>query len=171
MAYPPSIPEGKRSEAYLAVLSSVPSCGLRKALTKLRNGEYENINLAFIPLPAELAAMSRAEAKAEREDLLRLRETKQTFDDRTAEAPKVDEAAKARIRAKLQIFRAETQARKDAERGVVVEEEPTPEQIDRWKKIMAMPDAPRELTADEIAHRRTIAAKVEKAELQQEDAA
>jgi len=168
MAYPTTIPAGEETAAYVSVLSSVPSCGLRKALSRFRNGQYENINLAFIPLPAELAAMSRAEAKTERDDLMRLRETKQTLDDRRAEQTTVSEEGRARVRKMLEVFRSEHRARKEAERGPVVEDVPTPEQIERWKKIMSMPDAPRELTAEEHAHRRTIAAKIEKAETQEQ---
>ena len=163
ISYPVSLPHGEEEDAYLAVLKNVPVCGLRKVLSKIRNGQYENFNYAFIPLPAELAAMSRAEAKTERDDLVRLRETRQTLESNTKPAVH-DEATKARIGKMLEAFRAEHRARKEAERGVVVEEEDSPEQIERWEKIMAMPDAARELSADEIAHRRTVSAKLDKAE-------
>lgn len=55
------------------------------------------------------------------------------------------------------------ETRKAAAGKSVIEADPTPEQIERWKKIMAMPDANRELSADEMAHRRAIAAKIGKA--------
>lgn len=38
---------------------------------KLKRGEYENINKAFVPLPAELAAMANAECRLIREDRIR----------------------------------------------------------------------------------------------------
>lgn len=158
MSYPVSLPSGEEEEAYLAVLKTVPTCGLRKALTKLRNGEYENINLAFIPLPAELAAMARAEAKAERDDLVRLRDTKRTLDERSQEPAKVSEEGKARIRKMLEEYRASHRLAKEAERGKVMPEV-TPEKIAMLSRIMALPDV-KEVTAEQMANRRAASALI-----------
>lgn len=48
---------------------------------KLKRGEYENINKAFIPLPAELAAMANAECRLIREDRIRKQETLRAIED------------------------------------------------------------------------------------------
>ena len=163
MAYPTTIPAGEEVAAYVAVLSNVPSCGLKKALTKLRNGEYENINLAFIPLPAELAAMSRAEAKTEREDLARLDEVRRTLADRQAPAAtRASEESKARVRALLANFRAEHKASKEASKAPTIPEEMSPERAEYFRKIQSLPDAP-EVTPEQMRHRNAIASRIEAA--------
>ncbi|PLU22387.1 hypothetical protein BMJ20_09295 [Sinorhizobium medicae] len=48
---------------------------------KLKRGEYENINKAFVPLPAELAAMANAECRLIREDRIRKQETLRAIED------------------------------------------------------------------------------------------
>ncbi|EHK79092.1 hypothetical protein SM0020_05205 [Sinorhizobium meliloti CCNWSX0020] len=48
---------------------------------KLKRGEYENINKAFIPQPAELAAMAHAECRLIREDRIRKQETLRAIED------------------------------------------------------------------------------------------
>ena len=169
MAYPTTIPPGEEVAAYVAVLSNVPSCGLKKALTKLRNGEYENIERAFIPRPPELAAMARAEAKMERDDLVRLRDTKRTLDERSQETAKVSEEGKARIRKMLEEYRASHRLAKEAERGNVVPEV-TPERIDMLTRIMALPDA-KEITAEQMANRRAASKLIEQNTANAEDAA
>lgn len=62
-------------DEYRRSLRHVPVYGLRRAYSKLKRGEYENINLAFIPLPSELAAMAMAESRLIREDRIRKQET------------------------------------------------------------------------------------------------
>lgn len=160
IAYSVTLAPGEQSAAYLSILKGVPMCGLRRALTKFRNGEYENANYAFIPLPAELAAMARAEAKAERDDLVRLRDTKRTLDERSQEPAKVSEEGKARIRKMLEEYRASHRLAKEAERGNVVPEV-TPEKIAMLSRIMALPDA-KEITAEQMANRRAAAALIER---------
>jgi len=68
-------------EEYRLSLRNVPVYGLRRAYTKLKRGEYENINKAFIPLPAELAAMANAECRIIREDRIRKQETMRAVED------------------------------------------------------------------------------------------
>ncbi len=68
-------------EEYRLSLRKVPVYGLRRVYVKLKRGEYENINLAFIPLPAELAAMANAECRTIREDRIRKQETLRAIED------------------------------------------------------------------------------------------
>jgi hypothetical protein len=68
-------------EEYRLSLRNVPVHGLRRAYVKLKRGEYENINKAFIPLPAELAAMANAECRLIREDRIRKQETLRAIED------------------------------------------------------------------------------------------
>lgn len=68
-------------EEYRLSLRNVPVYGLRRAYVKLKRGEYENINRAFIPLPAELAAPANAECRLIREDRIRKQETLRAIED------------------------------------------------------------------------------------------
>ncbi len=169
ISYSITLPNGEEETAYMAILKGVPMCGLRRALTKFRNGEYQNMNYSFIPLPAELAAMARAEAKMERDDLVRLRDTKRTLDERSQETAKVSEEGKARIRKMLEEYRASHRLAKEAERGQVVPEV-TPEKIAMLSRIMALPDA-KEITAEQMANRRAASKLIEQNTANAEDAA
>ncbi|RVG30735.1 hypothetical protein [Sinorhizobium meliloti] len=68
-------------EEYRLSLRNVPVHGLRRAYVKLKRGEYESISKAFIPLPAELAAMANAECRLIREDRIRKQETLRAIED------------------------------------------------------------------------------------------
>ncbi|WP_181147684.1 hypothetical protein [Ensifer aridi] len=76
-----SITAANPVEEYRVSLRNVPVFGLRRAYVKLKRGEYENINLAFIPLPAELAAMANADCRILREDRIRKQETLRAIED------------------------------------------------------------------------------------------
>jgi hypothetical protein len=97
MQYPPSIAEDKAIDEYVLVLKDIPSCGLRKALTKLKRGQYENVTIDFIPIPAKLAALSTTEASGVIDQLSRLKEKKETLNDlagaRQAHLPRVENTA------------------------------------------------------------------------------
>lgn len=67
MLFPQSIKAADPVEEYRVVLKGVPICGLRTAFIKIKRGEYENLNPAFIPLPAVLAKLARDEAKPKME--------------------------------------------------------------------------------------------------------
>lgn len=67
MMFPQSIKASDPIEEYRVVLKGVPLCGLRAAFIKLKRGEYEGVNPAFIPLPAALAKLARDEAKPKME--------------------------------------------------------------------------------------------------------
>ncbi|MHC2487674.1 hypothetical protein ACVII0_001466 [Sinorhizobium meliloti] len=68
-------------EEYRLSLRNVPVYGLRRAYVKLKRVEYENINRAFIPLPAEFAALASAECRLIREDRIRKQETLRAIED------------------------------------------------------------------------------------------
>lgn len=88
MQYPPSIAEDKAIDEYVLVLKDIPSCGLRKALTKLKRGQYENVTIDFIPIPAKLAALSTTEASGVIDQLSRLKSRKETLEDLAGEKPR-----------------------------------------------------------------------------------
>jgi hypothetical protein len=92
MQYPPSIDAANAIDEYVFVLKDIPSCGLRKALTKLKRGQYENVNIDFIPIPAKLAALSTAEASGVIDQLSRLKGRKETLED-LAEKPRGQSAS------------------------------------------------------------------------------
>ncbi|QGJ76782.1 hypothetical protein CN138_32725 [Sinorhizobium meliloti] len=68
-------------EEYRLSLRNVPVYGLRRAYVKLKRVEYENINGAFIPLPAEFAALASAKCRLIREDRSRKQETLRAIED------------------------------------------------------------------------------------------
>lgn len=88
MQYPPSIAEDKAIDEYVLVLKDIPSCGLRKALTKLKRGQYENVTIDFIPIPAKLAALSTTEASGVIDELSRLKSRKETLEGLAGEKPR-----------------------------------------------------------------------------------
>lgn len=88
MQYPPSIAEDKAIDEYVLVLKDIPSCGLRKALTKLKRGQYENVTIDFIPIPAKLAALSTTEASGVIDQLSRLKSRKETLEGLAGEKPR-----------------------------------------------------------------------------------
>lgn len=166
------LPTGMKPEdvttVYSYALSGLSTDALNIAAKKLIRGEYPIERKAFIPTPPELAAIVRAESRVISDDLVRLKDTAESM--RGPEKPKVDEAAKARIREKLAQFRADHAAQKAASKTPVVEEEMTHEQVAYFRKIQDLPDAP-EITPEQMRHRNAIASRIEKAELPKESAA
>lgn len=140
---------------YGYALSDVPAIGLKRAVEKIIKGEY-NIEHGFIPRPPELAAMARAEAKAIRDDLTRLREKERTLRDLQEQPPPVSEEARARVRSILKKFRADHEAYRAEQRGNVVHEPMSEEKAEYWRKIEAMKDS-RFIDAEHIAFRNKIA--------------
>lgn len=143
-------------DEYRLALSGAPIAGLRKAFLKLKRGEYENINYAFIPLPSELAAMARAEARVLREDKVRLVERANAM--AVPKAEPVSEAGKAKIKTLLKGFRAKHAAAKAA---TFTPQEPMSEaKAEYFQKIMEMRDAP-EVNYEQAAFRNQISAEIE----------
>lgn len=158
-----AIPNGMKPEdleaVYAYALSDVPAFGLRRAVEKIIKGEYP-IKYGFMPLPPEMAAMARGEARVLREDLIRLKERKASIEALSATPPAaVDENAKARIRSMLSGFRAAYREEKAAQRGMPVYEPLTPEKAEQMARMMALPDA-KEITAEQAAYRRRVAAEL-----------
>lgn len=137
---------------YTLALSSVPRSGLMTAVAKLKSGQYE-IDHAFLPRPAELAAMARLEAKSDRDDLIRKRAMAEALAP-SQKLPDRSPEVMARVKSKLAAFRAETEARKAKDGGLVLHEPITPERAEYLSQIMALKiDAPN-LTAEQLAYRR-----------------
>lgn len=158
-----SIPNGMKPDdleaVYTYALSDVPAFGLRRAVEKIIKGEYQ-IKYGFMPLPPELAAMARAEAKATRDDLVRLREKEATLRD-LAKKPddRPDEAAKERMRQLLENFRIDTAA---ARVSMTVPQEPmSNERAAYFEAIMDLRDKPGGPDASEAAYRRKVNAEIE----------
>jgi hypothetical protein len=125
-------------DEYRLALSGAPIAGLRKAFLKLKRGEYENINYAFIPLPSELAAMARAEARVLREDRVRLQEKAEALN--TPKAKEISPEGRARIKGLLNVFRSEHAAAKAI--GTAPKEPMSEAKAEYYQKIMEMRDAP-----------------------------
>lgn len=153
MMIPKGIAPADLLTEYSAALSSVPACGLIAAVSKIKRGEYE-IDHAFMPRPAELAAMARMEARTVREDLARKRDTFETM-TKAPTAPDRSPAVMERVRARLDQFRQEHVAAKASAGGFVAPEPMTPERAAYWESIAALADAPN-VTAEQMAFRRKI---------------
>ena len=139
---------------YGYALSDVPAVGLKRAVEKIIKGEYD-IEHGFIPRPPELAAMARAEAKAIRDDLARLREKERTLRDLQGQPAPVSEEARARVRSILKKFRAGHEAYRAEQRGNVVHEPMSEDKAEYWRKIEGLKDA-RHVDAEHLTFRRKI---------------
>lgn len=159
MALPGTIKPADMIEVYAKTLLEVPACGFRTVLSKLRHGHYDNINLAFIPLPNELAAMSRAEAKGKREDLIRLRDKQRTLEELQSLPAPVTSDVKQRIRNMVAQFKAEVEAQKAS---AIPQEPITEEKAEYYRQIMSLRDAS-DLSAEQMAYRRKIIKDVDSA--------
>ncbi|WP_331374832.1 hypothetical protein [Sinorhizobium chiapasense] len=107
MAAPAAIAPADFLREYTLALSNVPACGLMTAILKLKRGEYATVNPAFMPLPAELAALARKEALGVREDMARARATVETL--QALSRPKPSPESKARVRALLARYRGQAE--------------------------------------------------------------
>ncbi|MDK1386885.1 hypothetical protein QN224_15860 [Sinorhizobium sp. 8-89] len=105
MVAPASIAPADFLREYVLALSNVPACGLMAAIVKLKRGEYAAVRPGFMPVPAELAALARQEARGVREDMARARATAETL--RALSKPPPSPESKARVRAIHARFRAE----------------------------------------------------------------
>ncbi|MCA1407307.1 hypothetical protein I6F26_14225 [Ensifer sp. IC3342] len=120
MAAPVSIAPADFLREYVLALSNVPACGLMAAIVKLKRGEYATVKPAFMPVPAELAALARKEALGVQEDMARARATLETL--QALSRPEASPESKARVRALHARFRAQVSADRaeaapSAERG------------------------------------------------------
>ncbi len=74
MMIPASIQAEDPIEEYRIALKGVPIHGLRTVFVKLKRGEYEIQNRAFLPIPGEMAAMANLECRSLREERMRASE-------------------------------------------------------------------------------------------------
>lgn len=153
-----ALPNGMKAEdletIYGYALSDVPAAGLKRAVEKIIKGEYP-IKHGFMPLPPELAAMARAEAKTIRDDLVRLREKEASIREMNTAPEPVSEESRQRVRSMLQQFKADHEAQKASQRGNVEPEPMADDKAEYWRKIEAMKDATN-LDAEHMAFRRKI---------------
>jgi hypothetical protein len=110
------LPLGIRPEdlepVYGFALSGTPAAALKRVVEKLIRGEYQ-LERGFIPRPPELAELARTEVRHQRADLLRLTEKQRALQELSqARARKPDPEACARVRARLDAFRAAHAAQK-----------------------------------------------------------
>lgn len=75
LAIPSAMDPEKAPAVYAFALENIPSFALRRAVTKLVRGEYENVHRSFLPSAPELAALARGEAKTIADDLYRKKAT------------------------------------------------------------------------------------------------
>lgn len=81
MMIPASVQADEPVEEYRIALKAVPLHGLRTVFVKLKRGEYDLDSRAFLPLPAEMAAMANAECRMLREDRIRANERIKALDE------------------------------------------------------------------------------------------
>lgn len=168
MMFPATIKAKDKIGEYRKAMSDCPSVGLRKVSVKLKRGEYDNVNLAFIPLPAELAAMARAEARTEREDRQRLRERAKAIEEQSARPEPRDPEMIARVKAARERYMARHADEKAM--GQAPEKPMDEERAAYLQQIMAMRDAP-EISAEQAAFRRKAAFDIAKTLPERKEAA
>lgn len=157
MMFPASIMAKDKIGEYRKALAIVPAAGLFAVVMKLKRGEYDNINLAFIPLPNEMAAMARAEAKALRENVLRLREQAKAIEEQNRLPEPRNEAMIERIR----LMRAQVREQHAARKAIAtIPQEPiSDEKAEYYRSILALRDTG-DVSAEQMAYRRVIAQEV-----------
>ncbi|MDW9366967.1 hypothetical protein GOB34_04315 [Sinorhizobium meliloti] len=142
---PESVRAADPSEEYRIALRNIPIFGVRRVYAKLKRGEYQNINLDFIPLPAKLAAMANAECQTIRESRVRACEYLQALlDARSTNAGRVtsrDPAAVARVKARREAFLRGHAAEKAREVNPVSHAAISAGGAEMPAKIMALADA------------------------------
>lgn len=167
------LPSGMKPEdvttVYSYALSGLSNDALNTAAKKLIRGEYPIERKAFIPTPPELAAIVRAEARQITDDLIRMKATAESMKPKTVE--QVSEEGRERVRKMLRDFRADHRTAKEAQRGVVVEADESPEQIDRWDKIISTLKDRHDMTPEQIAYRNAVAKRVEASKAKHTEAA
>jgi hypothetical protein len=93
-------------DVYGYALSELSAGALQKVTERLIKGQIERASYWSIPIPPELAAMVREEERALRNDLRRLMDTHDTLEDIAVHQRPKDDAAKARVRQRLEAFRS-----------------------------------------------------------------
>lgn len=114
LALSSTIAPGDAQTVYSYALAGLSHEALTTACKKLIRGEYDIERKSFMPSPAELAAVVRAEQRRIAEDHARLRDTMASVELlRLGSAAKVAPEAKDRVRAMLAGFKSWHQSEKD----------------------------------------------------------
>lgn len=161
MLVPKSIAAADFLTEYTIALGGVPEHGLKVVVVKLKRGEYPDVNPEFMPLPAQLAAMARAECRVLRDDIARLREKQSTIADLNKQPENTPEERRrqiARVRELHAGFKQANEAARDAQLGVV-HEPMDAEQAAYWSQMQALPDR-KQISAEQKAFRRKIGEEV-----------
>ena len=156
MMVPASIQSSNVIGEYRSAMAAVPKVGLSVAVAKLKTGEYPRKDHAFMPHPAELAAMARAEARTTREDLIRMRDV---LDSITHKPEEIDRSPE--VMARVRAMRTEAVQELRSASATIAHEPLTAEQAEYWAKIQAIKDAPNGISAEQQAFRRKVAADLE----------
>lgn len=164
MKLPGDVDAEKIDRIYGFALKGCTADGLKTVTERLVQGGYPDLNPAFIPTPAELARLVRAEDTKAATARARAVEMVEAMKPDAPASAKVDDAARARIRAMVAgVKMAAKEARENSGRGAIPEAPITAEEADRISKILALPDAPN-VTAEHMAARRRAEAKIENAD-------
>lgn len=151
-------PENLLSE-YSIALDGVPRYGLVTAITKLKRGEYETIKAGFMPLPAELAAIARLEAKSLREDRIRKQETLNALAERVHRQV---QASSSPVLRDLRIVQRERSAELASQGYVLIAEGVTHDGFASLAKSRSIPAGSRHLWAlDEVWAPAAVAGQVD----------
>lgn len=156
LAFPSNMDPAKAIPIYCFALSGVPQIGLQRATEALIKGEVTGMPLRLIPVPPELANLSRTMAKTLTDQRVRAHETRQTLEGNRKAAengPKTPEQVE-RVRALRETFKRQHEAKK-AQMGGVVHETMDEDKAEYWRKIQSLQDAS-QLDADQLAFRRKV---------------
>jgi len=154
LSLPVNIKPEDAPKVYAYALAHVSTYGLRKAISKLIRGEYENINRAFIPTPPEIAAMARAETRTIVEDLARLKVKREALEFKP---PAKNPQTAARIKEMVTKHKEQHAARKAI--ATIPQEPITDEKAEYYRSILALRDTG-DVSAEQMAYRRVIAQEV-----------
>lgn len=137
LQYPVGIDMDKISTVYNMALKGVSHQALAKTVAKYIRGEYSAQSFGYMPTPPELAARVREEERADRQQIIRLieRRDSQSGPEKVEKSPE----SKARVREKVaQFLAANSEFRRSKEKQT--DAPMTPERAEMFRQIMALPD-------------------------------
>lgn len=161
MLVPNSIKAAEFLNEYTIALGGVPVHGLMTVVAKLKRGEYPGVSAEFMPLPAALAAMARAECRVVLDDLARLREKKSTLVE-VVKPPELSPEERKRQIAAVRAMRLAFKRDHENAKAAVFSSVHIPMDNDKaeyWSKIQSLPDAS-SIDTDQAAFRRKIGNEV-----------
>lgn len=151
LSLPASMDAGKAPAIYAFALRGISNDGLTRAVEKVIRGEYDNISRAFMPTPPELAALARTEARMLVDDLVRLKDRRESM---THKAPAIDRSPE--VMARVRALRVKAKQEFQASKQTGPANEPlTDEKADYWAKMATLRDAP-DISAEQRAFRAKI---------------